>query len=284
MISGTTKVLAVFGNPVTHSLSPQMHAGWIADHDLDAAYVPLEIHPEHALDTFRAVKRLGLYGANVTAPFKEDAFLAADVSTEGAAALGVANTLRRRGDLVEAHNTDWQGTRAALDEAAPDWLSGTRRVLIVGAGGAARAMGFGLLLEGAPEAVIVNRTEEKAADVARFLSAYGDVRAAPMETLADEIAGADVIVNASSLGMKNGPSIEWPLMRARPEAIVFDAVYAPLETALLKAARARGLRTVDGLRMLVHQGALAFEVWFGVRPDPEKARARLLSILAARAP
>jgi shikimate dehydrogenase len=281
-VTGATKVLAIFGNPVTHSLSPQMHAGWFADHGIDATYVPLTVHPDHAVDTFRALKRLGLYGANVTVPFKEAALQAADVSTEDAAALGVANTLTRRGDLIEAHNTDWQGARAALDEAAPHWLETSRRVLLIGAGGAARAMGLGLVQDGAPEIVIVNRTHEKAQAVARFLGGYADARAAEWSALAAEIAQADVIVNASTLGMKGQADIAWPLDGAKAHAIVYDAVYAPLETSLLRAARARGLHTVDGLGMLIHQGARAFEIWFGIRPDTAAARTRLLAILASR--
>lgn len=283
MISAATQVLAVFGNPVKHSLSPQMHAGWIADHGIDATYIALEVHRDHALDTFRAMRRLGLTGANVTVPFKEEAMQAADVCTEDVAALGVANTLVWRNGAIHAHNTDWGGTRAAIDEAVPDWIAHARRAVLVGAGGAARAVAYGLMRRGGPDMIVVNRTREKADDLARFLKQYGAAEARDWSALPAAIAEADVIVNASTLGMKEAPAFDWPLERARPEAIVFDAVYAKGGTPLVKQARAQGLRAVDGLDMLVHQGAIAFDIWFGVKPDTRLARERVDAIMAARA-
>lgn len=280
MITGATKVLAIFGNPVAHSLSPQLHAGWIADHGIDATYVALEVQRDHARETLRALRRLGLHGANVTVPFKEDARHAADICTEDVTALGVANTLSWRDGGIHAHNTDWSGARAAIDEGAPGWIAEARRVLVIGAGGAARAMAFGLR---GPEIVVVNRTREKADEVVHFLASYGAAEARDWSALPAAIADADVIVNASTLGMKGADAIDWPLALAKPGAIVLDAVYAPGGTDLVRKARARGLRTVNGLDMLIHQGALAFEIWFGVKPDTDKARQRLNAILAARA-
>lgn len=278
-ITGKTKVLAVLGNPVAHSLSPQMHNAWIADHGLDAVYVALPLARTDAEETLRAVQRLGLHGANVTVPFKEAAARATLVRSLEVTVLGVANTLRRdeRG-VVHAHNTDAEGARRALDEAH-DWTRDVREVLIVGAGGAARAIAHGLAGDGRRIA-IANRTRDKAETLATSLG--GDALAIGWTDLPRAFSGADLVVNASSLGMAGQETIAWPVQALRPGSIVFDAVYAPLETDLLKAARARGLRTVDGLGMLIHQGALAFELWFGVKPDTAKARERLLKILPER--
>ncbi len=278
-ITGATKVLAIFGNPVTHSLSPQMHAGWIADHGIDATYVALPLAHDGVSETMRALRHVGLHGVNVTVPFKEAAAQAADVRTGDVEALGVANTLHWKDGRLHAHNTDWQGARRALDDAFPDWARDARRAVVIGGGGAARAMAYGIARNGGPRVTIVNRSLEKAQAIAGFLS--GDARA--WSELPATLRDADLIVNATSLGMTGAASFDWPLANAKPGAIVYDAVYAPLETDLLKAARARNLRTVDGLGMLIHQGALAFEIWFGIKPDTAKARERLLAILAARA-
>ncbi len=278
-ITGATKVLAILGNPVTHSLSPQMHAGWIADHGIDAAYVALPLAHDGVTEALRALRGVGFHGANVTVPFKEAAASAADVRSTDVEALGVANTLHWKDGTLHAHNTDWRGARRALDEVVPQWTRDVRHAVVVGGGGAARAMAYGVAQEGGPRVIIVNRSLEKARAIATSLGAetrdWSDLPAA--------LSDADLIINATSLGMTGAASIDWPLAGAKPTAIVFDAVYAPLETDLLKAARARGLRTVDGLGMLIHQGALAFEIWFGIKPDTAKARERLLAILAARA-
>ncbi|MDX2235287.1 MAG: shikimate dehydrogenase [Hyphomonadaceae bacterium] len=282
-VTGATKVLAVLGDPVAHSLSPAMLGGWIADHGLDAVYVPLRVDRGEAARTFQALPGLGLHGANVTVPFKETALEAASVHSADVKTLGVANTLAWIGGQVHAFNTDCGGARAAIEEAHPGWAEAAQRVLVIGAGGAARAMAFGLVRGQGPHVTFVNRTRGKAEEAAALMRGFGPTDAQDWSALPDAFAEADVIVNASTLGMTGHATHPWPIERAKPSAIVYDAVYAPLETDLLKAARLRGLRTVDGLGMLIHQGAMAFRIWFGVAPDTAKARARLLAILAARA-
>jgi shikimate dehydrogenase len=143
-------------------------------------------------------------------------------------------------------------------------------------------MAYGMMRRGGPDMIVVNRTREKADDTARFLGQYGPAEARDWSALPAAIAEADVIVNASTLGMKGAPAFDWPLGAAKLDAIVFDAVYARGGTDLVRKARAQGLRTVDGLAMLVHQGAIAFDIWFGVKPDTMMARERLDAILAAR--
>jgi shikimate dehydrogenase len=260
---------AVIGDPVSHSLSPLMHTSWIADHGLNATYEALLLRSDDATSAIRALS--GFAGANVTVPHKEAAARAA--SGYRAA---VANTLRwERDGTISAFNTDGDGFLDALSEAQSEWRAHVKRVLILGAGGAAR--GIAEALAGEREIVIANRTAARAEDLA---AALPSARALSWDALAEGFAGADLIVNATTLGMGGGPSPAWPLAQAKPTAIVVDIVYRPLETPLLSAARTRGLVAVDGLGMLIHQGARAFEIWFGIKPDTAKARARLIEALA----
>lgn len=269
-ITATTALLAVIGDPVRHSLSPVMHSGWIADHGLDAVFVALSLKSDDPVAALRALKRFALKGASVTAPYKQAAARAADRCDVAA-----ANTLCWEADgSVSAFNTDGAGFLDALSEAAPDWRARVRRVLIVGAGGGAR--GIAEALAGAVEITIANRTTARAQELA---AALPRARAAEWIALPDAFASADLIVNATTLGMSGSASPDWPLARAKQSAIVADIVSRPLETQLLAAARVRGLASMDGLGMLIHQGARAFELWFGVKPDPAKARARLIEAL-----
>lgn len=272
-ITAATKVLGVIGDPVEHSLSPVMMNGWIADHGLDAVYVALPLKSEGAFGAIRALRGMGLGGLNVTVPHKEAAAAAAD-RNEGP----VANVLRWEADgSLSAFNTDGPGFLDALDEAAPDWRIGARRALILGAGGAAQGIGQAI----SPHVATVhfaNRTPARAETAA---SSIGNGRALRWDDLERGFGAADLIVQATTLGMKGAPPApEWPLHMCRPNAIVADIVYRPLETSLLAAARARGLVAMDGLGMLIHQGARAFELWFGIKPDAAKARARLLAALS----
>lgn len=269
-ITARTALLAVIGDPVGHSLSPVLHNGWIADHGLDAVFVALSLRSEDPVGAIRALKQFALKGASVTLPFKQAAARAADAY--GAAA---ANTLRwEASGALTAFNTDGAGFVDALAEAAPDWRQRVKRALILGAGGAAH--GIAEALAGAAEIVIANRTAPRAASLA---SALAKARAEPWEKLPELFAGADLIVNATTLGMAGAPNLDWPLAHAKADALVADIVYRPLETRLLARARQRGLIAIDGLGMLIHQGARAFEIWFGIRPDVKLARARLLAAL-----
>ena len=260
---------AVIGDPVSHSLSPLMHSGWIADHGLNATYEALLLRSDEPIKTIRELA--GFAGANVTVPHKE---AAARAATDFLGA--VANTLRwERDGRISAFNTDGDGFLDALTEAAPDWRARVKHILILGAGGGAR--GIAEALRGAGEIVIANRTLARADELARVV----DGHAVEWSALGDGFAAADLIINATTLGLSGSPSPDWPMARAKQTAIVSDIVYRPLETPLLAAARARGLATMDGLGMLIHQGARAFELWFGVKPDPAKARARLIEALRA---
>jgi shikimate dehydrogenase len=274
-ISGKTAVYALIGAPVAASLSPAMHNAWLADHGIDVVYVALPVTDAEAV--LAALPALGLAGCNVTAPFKEHAAAAARVRSPLVERLGAANTLRIVDGAIEAHNTDAPGFVDALNAAAPTWRDRTETALVLGAGGAARAIAAGLKEAGVTRLLFANRTRDKAEAAAAALIA--DVR--DWSGLDGAFAEADLIVNATSLGMGGG-AVDWPVAACGAGALIVDAVYNPLQTNLLAQAEARGLTIVDGLGMLIHQGALAFEIWFNIRPDTTIARTRLLAVLAAR--
>lgn len=271
-ITPATKVLGIIGDPVAHSLSPIMHNGWIEDHGLDAVYVALRLQSEDAEHDIRALKGLGFTGLNVTLPHKQAAAMAADRSDDV-----VANTLRWEPDgTLSAFNTDGAGFLDALTETAPDWAGRVRRVLIVGAGGAGLAISKAL----SPRVETVHFVNRSAGRAEAAAAALPNGGALPWEALEEGFADADLVVQATSLGLAGAEAPQWPAARCRDAAIIADIVYRPLETQLLRAARARGLVAMDGLGMLIHQGARAFELWFGVTPSAAKARARLEAALA----
>ncbi|MEZ5957702.1 MAG: shikimate dehydrogenase [Hyphomonadaceae bacterium] len=264
-----TKRFAVIGDPVSHSLSPLMHMGWIKDHNLDATYEALLLRSD---DPVAAIRNLeGFAGVNVTVPHKEVAAKAADRSEDA-----VANTLRWEADgTISAFNTDGGGFVDALDAAAPGWRDKAETAVIIGAGGAAR--GIAAALAGSMKIIIVNRTYPRAAELAAQFPKAG---AALWPALRAVFSEADLIINATTLGMSGGDSPDWPVAWCRRGTLVVDIVYRPLETPLLKSAREQGLTAIDGLGMLIHQGARAFEIWFGIKPDAGKARQRLMATLA----
>jgi shikimate dehydrogenase len=265
-----TKRYAVIGDPVSHSLSPLIQSGWIADHGLDATYEVFQLRSEDPVAAIRGLTQFA--GMNVTVPHKEPAAAAADRSDSP-----VANVLRREPDgSLSAFNTDGPGFLNALDEAAPGWRRSVKRVLVLGAGGAAQGIARALSPH-VQTIAFANRTRPRAELAAKAVSG-AVVR--DWSDLARAFADADLIVQATTLGMAGTESPAWPVDVCSPETIVIDIVYRPLETPFLAAARSRGLTAVDGLGMLIHQGALSFEIWFGIRPDVAKARARLEAALA----
>lgn len=269
-ITAATKVYGVIGDPVEHSLSPVMQNGWIADYGIDAVYVALSLKSPDPVAAIGALT--GFAGLNVTVPHKEAAAKAA-ARSEGP----VANVLRREEDgSFSGFNTDGVGFLDSLGERAPDWRSRVRRVLIVGAGGGALGIG-GALSPFVDTIHFANRTATRAEQTA---AAIPNGRTTRWDDLERAFGHADLIVQTTTLGMAGQPDMAWPVSFCRPNAIVADIVYRPLDTPLLVAARDRGLVAVDGLGMLIHQGARSFEAWFGIKPDVAKARQRLLAALA----
>jgi shikimate dehydrogenase len=271
-ITGAARVAGIAGNPVAHSLSPVIHNAWLAAGDIDGAYVPFAPADATGFDALVAAGRAGLImGLNVTAPFKEQAFALADQATAGARLTGSANILQFIDGRVLADSSDGVGLMRGLKEQAPGLDVSGRPVVMLGAGGAARA-GAGALVEAGAEVRIVNRSRDRAEALAADLGSSVRVMDA-----AEALDGAALVINALSVP----PALD--LDRVAPETVVMDMTYKPLETAFLTAARARGLKTVDGLSMLIGQAAPSFEALFGLPPPPLDLRALLTAHLGETA-
>jgi len=275
MISGKARLAGILGWPVGHSKSPRLHNHWLGLHGIDGAYVPLPIAPEHLADAVRLLPHLGFVGANVTVPHKEAVLDLVDTVAPLAARIGAANMLVVGTDgRITGSNTDAAGFLLNLKEIRAQPAAGP--VVILGAGGAARAACAALLEEGVPEIRLVNRSLERAGQLAADLG--GPI--VPIDWKGREAAldGAVLLVNSTSLGMTGQPPLEISLDRLSVEALVNDMVYAPLETGLLAAARARGNPVADGIGMLLHQARPCFEAWFGVMPEvTQHIRAMMLA-------
>jgi shikimate dehydrogenase len=274
VITGTTSVAAVIGSPVRHSLSPALHNAAFEASGADWVYAAFEVAPGRALEALAAMRTLGLGGLSVTMPHKEAVADAVDVLTPSARALRSVNTVVRLGDgRLEGHSTDGDGFVASLVEAGVDL--GGRSVVVVGAGAAARAVIDAVARAGPACITVVNRSADRAAVAAKLA---GDIGRCGQ---VGDIADADIVVNATSVGM-NDDALPFDPAILRSTQVVADLVYHPLETPLLRAARAAGSVTVDGLGMLVHQAALQQQLWVGHRPDTGIMRAAALHELDKR--
>ena len=271
-MSGTTRtplprLAGVCGWPIHHSLSPVLHTHWLRRAGLVGAYVPFMVKPWEARRAFASLKRTTIAGVNVTLPLKADAFLAADEATEDAQRIGAANCLYvRRGRLV-AHNTDLEGFAAPLLERMSPLELQRTTVLVVGAGGAAKAVIGALLSLGVPEIMLVNRTDERAETLAAQ-AGLPSFYAVPWANRQAALRRAGLVVNASAAGMKGFPPLALDLADAPDGTLVYDLIYTPEETPLLADAKARGLPVLGGLAMLVAQARPSFRLFYGVdAPD-----------------
>jgi len=271
----------VIGWPVAHSRSPLIHRYWLAHYRIDGSYEAVPVEPA-ALGTFVEALRRGAYaGCNVTVPHKEAVLAHVDSVDAVASRLGAANTLVCEDGRVAATNTDGYGFMAHLRSSAPDLELAGATVTVLGAGGAARAIAGALVDEGAGMIRLVNRTRARAERLKRDLD--GPLEVWDWDARVEALAACALLVNATSLGMAGAPALELDLAALPREAVVADIVYAPLETDLLKRARARGHRAVDGLGMLLHQAVPGFEAWFGVRPEVTPAlREHVLAAITER--
>jgi shikimate dehydrogenase len=267
-MTDTVKAACVIGWPVAHSRSPLIHNYWIKQHGLAAEYRREAVPPDKFADFLPQLEDRGYVGANVTVPHKETA-LSLSEPDDRAETVGAANTLWRDEGRLLSTNTDVEGFVANLDAAVPAWDRGLRTAVVLGAGGAARAVVFALLAREVERVYIANRSFDRAEALqARF---GRRVEPAHWRDAPRLLAEGDLLVNTTSLGMTGQPPLELDLAPLVPSAVVADLVYAPLETGLLKAARARRLRAADGLGMLLHQAVGGFERWFGVRPKVTEA-------------
>jgi shikimate dehydrogenase len=256
------KAACIIGWPAGHSRSPLIHNYWIKLHKLDAEYRREAVPPEKFAEFVRGMRARGYVGGNVTVPHKEAA-LKLSQPDERARAVGAANTLWYDGDALRSTNTDVEGFLANLDETAPGWDRGLASAVVLGAGGGARAVVFALIAREVQRINVINRTAARAQALQRQFGSR--VHAAGWDKTAALLGGASLLVNTTTLGMVGQPPLDIEL-RGPAALVVADLVYDPLLTGLLAAARARGLRTADGLGMLLHQAVRGFERWFGVRP------------------
>ena len=261
-----TPSACVIGWPVEHSRSPAIHGYWLRQYGIEGAYEKMAVRPEDLAVFLSNLSAHGYVGANVTLPHKEAALHAARAADAAAKAIGAANTLWLDANgKLQASNTDAYGFMTNLNAGAPKWRETCDVAMVLGAGGAARAILYGLIKAGVPRILLTNRTIAKAEALAREFGA--PVEVIPWESKDAALSACGLLINTTSLGMTGQPPLEIMIEALPQTAVVTDIVYVPLETPLLAAARARGLTAVDGLGMLLYQAAPGFERWFGVRPE-----------------
>jgi shikimate dehydrogenase len=257
------RVACLIGWPAAHSRSPLIHHYWLRTLGIEGGYVIEAVPPDEFQDFVLRLSIRGFVGANVTLPHKERA-LALSIPDARASAVGAANTLWYDGRELRSTNTDIEGFVNNLDACAGGWDK-VEEALVLGAGGSSRAVVFGLIERGIKRVNLANRTIERARALADQFGA--SVHPIPWDTIGDVLPRAGLVVNTTSLGMHGQPALEIDVSRLPSHAVVADLVYVPLETPLLLAAKARGLKTADGLGMLLHQAVRGFELWFGRRPQ-----------------
>jgi shikimate dehydrogenase len=276
----------VIGSPIAQSRSPLLHGFWLAQYGIEGNYEREEVRPEAVAEFLRLLPARGIAGCNVTIPNKEAAFAACDHLTPRAQALRAVNTIWFEKGLMWGDNTDGIGFVAHLDQVHPGWDKGSPHILILGAGGAARGLVLPLLGRNPGLVAVSNRSMDRAAAlIAEIRTAAPDAALdlVPWEEKAQALGRFDLVINTTSAGMFGKDPLDLPLGHALDHAIIADIVYVPLETALLAEARERGLRTLDGLGMLLHQAAPGFEKWFGRRPEVSDAlRQHVIAHLPSR--
>jgi len=266
ILSGKAKLAGVMGWPVGHSRSPRLHGYWLDRYGIDGAYVPLSVPPDRIEEAIRALPALGFRGCNVTVPHKEAAYRSVDRLDATAKRMGAVNTIVVGEDgALEGRNTDGFGFIENLKHGAPGWKASDGPAVVIGAGGAARAVVASLLDEGAPLVWLVNRTRARAEDLAGDIG--GAIEIADWVSRETVLEGAALVVNTTTQGMAGQPPLDLDLRALPASAVVTDIVYTPLMTPLLEAAQARSNRVVDGLGMLLHQARPGFAAWFGAEPE-----------------
>lgn len=266
MTAHSIPLAAVIGHPIAHSRSPRLHGYWLGEYGINGQYVPMDVAPEDLEAVIKVMPKMGYVGANVTIPHKEAVMGFVDHLTDSAKAIGAVNTLVFQDDgTVLGDNTDGYGFIENLKQGAPEWKADSGAAMVLGAGGAARAIVFSLLQAGVPKVLISNRTKSRAETLR---SDFGErVEVVDWENAAASLVDVVTLVNTTSLGMVGKAPLELSLDALSDQATVTDIVYNPLETDLLVRAREKGCSTVDGLGMLLHQAVPGFEAWFGRRPE-----------------
>ena len=281
MITGKTNVFGIIGDPVEHSLSPGMHNAAFKELGMDNIYVPFQVKAEHLEDAILGAQSLGVKGFNVTIPHKTEVINYLDYLDIAAGLIGAVNTIEFGKNGAVGHNTDGIGAVMAIEEEAP---VKNKKVVILGAGGASRAIAFQLLLSGVDNLVIANRTVEKAVELKTDLVEKLDheVRVSGLdENLTQELSDTNILINTTPVGMY--PNVDQkPVVTAEmmhPDMVVNDIVYNPLKTGLLKEADKAGAKSISGIKMLIYQGVEAFKIWTGIEPPVEIFQRALMNEL-----
>ena len=274
LLTGKAKLAAVLGDPVGHSRSPRLHGYWLAKNNIDGAYVPLHVHEGHLGSALSSLAELGFAGCNLTIPHKEAALGLMDSVDEAAQVIGAVNTVIFTDGRMLGRNTDAEGfvegLRASLAIQGKTLDTYLAHAVVLGAGGAARAVIYALLKAGVQEITLLNRSRHRADALVKDFTAIAGVtpmHVLPWDALETVLPRASLLVNATSLGMHNQPPLDVAMHALPIHCLVTDIVYTPLETPLLAAARAHGCTVVDGLHMLIHQARAGFAAWFGVWPE-----------------
>lgn len=280
-MSEKKKIIAgVVGDPISHSLSPRLHGYWLQKYEIDGEYKAFHVVPDDLHDFVGQLKENDISGLNITVPHKETVMSLVDEIDERARKIGAVNTVcfNRQGNLVGS-NTDGYGFLKHLKKSAPNWQAEMGPAVIIGAGGAARAVIVSLLEDGVPEIRLCNRTIARAENIKHEL-ADSRVKVIKWEGREEALKGANLLVNVTTLGMSGQPGLDLSLENLPKQSIVYDIVYNPLETELIRNARRQGNDTVDGLGMLLHQAVPGFKAWFGIAPEVDDAlRAHVLEAL-----
>jgi shikimate dehydrogenase len=255
----------VIGWPISHSRSPLIHGYWLKRYAIAGSYERVPVRPEDLSDFLGKLRGDGFVGCNVTLPHKEATFRTVRIADDATRKLGVVNTVFMRDGELWGTSTDGEGFIASLSATLPGWQAKGRTAMVLGAGGATRAIVGALIDQGAARLLIANRTRARAEELQRDFGSRIEVQ--DWAQAAEALGAADLLINTTSLGMTGQPALDIDLAALPQTAVVTDIVYTPLETDLLRRARARGNATVPGLGMLLHQAVRGFELWFGVRPE-----------------
>ena len=266
MSNAKIPLAAVIGSPIAHSKSPTLHGTWLRDLGIKGHYIPIDLASDDFETQVRAMYKMGFRGANVTIPYKQRALEMADEVSETARRIGAANTLTFSADgKIHADNTDAYGFYENIRASVPDWNAASGPALVLGAGGAARAIISALIDAHTPVIYLANRTKSRAEDLA---NRFGEtVKVIEWDNKSTVVPDCATIVNTTSLGMNGNADVDIDLSAIKPTTVVNDIVYVPLETGLLRQARENGAIAVDGLGMLLHQAVPGFERWFDQKPE-----------------
>ena len=274
-MSGVTKLAGVCGWPSHHSLSPLLHNFWLKELGLSGAYVHFAVRPDEATRAFRSLKATSISGVNVTSPLKSLAFEAADEHTPDATKLGVSNCLYKREGKLIAHNTDLEGFAAPLIKAMGAKTLSESSALIIGTGGASRAVIGALLALNVPEIRITGRTDSKAEELVGMVNVPSFYRV-PWQHRNVAVASSGLIINSTTGGMTGKPQLDLDIAKAEPGTFVYDLIYTPRQTKLLRNAKAAGCQTLGGLEMLIAQARPSFKLFYGVNPPSEPDPSEML--------